>query len=112
MSGEFVVLEFYEIDNNNRMVGDDPIMTATDVSVVPRVGDRLHLSRTEKVLGVDPDKEHRYWIVDGIEWWYENETRSMIKHGCQRNVVVFCRRLAHGPYDLITKEYHQTGDLK
>lgn len=103
MTGEMIILEFYEVDINDKIVGDDPIMVATDVHAVPRIGDRLHLSRTEKVLGVDPDKEHRNWIVDSIEWWYSTETRSMIQHGTQRNVVVFCRRLPYGPYDAIAR---------
>jgi hypothetical protein len=100
MSNEYIVLEFYEIDHNGKMVGEDPIMYATHVSVVPRVGERLHLSRTEKVLGIDPDKEHRYWVVDQVEWWYETETKSMIRNGAQRNVVVFCKRLPTSPYRL------------
>ena len=109
MSNEYIVLEFYEIDDQNKMVGDEPIMTASDVGVVPRIGDRLHLKRTDKVLGLDPDKEHRHWVVESIEWWYETPTDAMFRHGTQRNVVVFCRRLPHGPYDLISRAYEPVG---
>lgn len=95
MSREIICLEFYEVDaDGNRVRTDeDYVMYASDVSAVPRRGDRLYLKRTERVLGVDPDKEHRHWEVVQVEWWYEEETDSMRKYGKMRQIAIFCKRV-------------------
>lgn len=100
---EYITLEFYEVDREtNKVFADEPVMYASDVSFVPRKGDLIHMCRTEKVLGIDPDKEHRYWKVIDVEIWYQVETNAMIKYGTTRQIAVFVQRTDNIPYD---KEY-------
>lgn len=99
MSNELVTLEFYEVNDRGKIIGDELIMYASDVSVVPRIGDRLHLSRTEKVLGVDPDKEHRYWKVVDVEWWFESRAEEHRREfGVHRQIAIFCVRVNESIY--------------
>jgi hypothetical protein len=94
MSSEYITLEFYEVDQEGKMVGDDPIKEAYDVIAVPRVGDRLYIARTEKVLGIDPDKEHRHFEVVEVEWWYDFKAEPRSEFGGQRQIAIFCTRVA------------------
>lgn len=90
-------IEYYEVGSP---FGDDPLAYVCD-GIVPRIGERIHLSRTEKVLGLDPEKEHRYWKVVDVELWVnalEDQTLC-IKYGRSDNVSVWLERV-EDPYEL------------
>jgi hypothetical protein len=93
---EYTTLEFYELGDDDKIIDsadEEMLMYASDVTFVPRKGDLLKICRTEKILGVDPVKEHRDFEVIDVEIWYHTEKDSMIKFGSSRQIAVFVRRV-------------------
>ena len=73
----------------------DPLMWMPDVGAVPRVGDRVVLRMTEKVLGEDEYKEHRDWEVVRVEWHFDSvgDTNLRLKYGTSDTHAVYVKRI-------------------
>jgi hypothetical protein len=97
INNEYITLEFYELGDDDKVIEDDDtgdmLMYASDVSFVPRIGDKLKICRTEKILGLDPVKEHRDFQVIDVEIWYNKEMPERSPIGVTRQIAVFVRRI-------------------
>lgn len=90
-----ISLEFYEEGKKD----GDPLAYVYVDRVVPRIGEQVYLKRVDKILGVDPEKEHPHWEVISVEHYLDVSEVQILQHGIIDKVAILVRRVDDSIWD-------------